>query len=125
MSDSKHKTNQEITNYIKSPIPDILAQKTIGELLQDNCDNEIIIRNNSVSMRKVTEDSVLTLNYSSRSNGGYEITQTENPVQNEKKNNLPFIEDMLKDGKSQKDIAHELGMSPSYVSKLLKDKKGK
>lgn len=122
---SAKKSNQEITNYIKSPIPEVLAQKKIGELLQDSCDNEIVVRNKSVTMRKMSDDGILTVSYTARSNGGYEITQTENPIQSEKKDNLPFIEEMLKDGKSQKDIAYELGMSPSYVSKLLKDKKGK
>lgn len=116
------KSNQEVTNYIKSPIPPILAKKTIGELLKDDSDNEIIVRNKSVTMRKMSKDGILTVNYTARSNGGYEITQTENPSQNEKKDNLPFIKEMLKDGKSQKDIAYELGMSPSYVSKLLKNK---
>lgn len=125
MSAKKSCSNQEITNYIKSPIPEVLAQKTIGELLQDNCDNEIVIRNQSVAMRKMSEDGILTINYTARSNGGYEITQTENSIQSEKKDNLPFIEEMLKGGKSQKDIAYELGMSPSYVSKLLKSKKDK
>ena len=120
MSAKKSCSNQEITNYIKSPIPEVLAQKTIGELLQ-----EIVIRNQSVAMRKMSEDGILTINYTARSNGGYEITQTENPIQSEKKDNLPFIEEMLKGGKSQKDIAYELGMSPSYVSKLLKSKKYK
>lgn len=104
---------------IKLPVPADFINKSIGELMQEE-NTDVVIRNGSISMRKVDSDGVITASYTKFSNGGAEVKATSNPHQLEKKDNLPYIKEMLKGGKTQKEVAYELGMSPSYVSKLLK-----
>lgn len=118
---SKPEESCEMTDLSQLLVPSALLNKTIGEIIKEP-NTEISAKNGSVVIRQIASDSVFTATLNKFSNGGGEIKATAHPCQNEKKSNRPIIEEMIKRGKSQKDIAHELGMSQSYVSKLLKDK---
>lgn len=111
----------EMTDLSQLLVPSAFLNKTIGEIIKEP-NTEFSAKNGSVVIRQIASDSVFTATLNKFSNGGEEIKATAHPCQNEKKSNRPIIEEMIKRGKSQKDIAHELGMSQSYVSKLLKDK---
>lgn len=111
----------EMTDLSQLLVPSALLNKTIGEIIKEP-NTEFSSKNGSFVIRQTKSDSVFTATFNTFSNGGGEVKATAHPCQNEKKSNRPIIEEMIKRGKSQKDIAHELGMSQSYVSKLLKDK---
>lgn len=118
---SKPEESCEMTDLSQLLIPSTLFHKTIGEIMKEP-NTEISAKNGSVVIRNKKPDIVCTIALDTFSNGGGEVKATVHPCQSEKKNNRPIIEEMVKRGKSQKDIAYELGMSQSYVSKLLKDK---
>lgn len=112
-------TEEPVNPFVVLPVPSDFADKTISELIKEN-NTEFTYQNGNFAIRKTTQDSILTINYTHFSNGGQELKATNHPCQNEKKDNLPFIKEMINKGKSQKEIAFELGLSPSYVSRLLK-----
>lgn len=111
----------EVTDLLQALIPQSLSNKTIGEIIKAP-NTELSAKNGSVVIRNKTPGLVYTFAVNTFSNGGGEMKTTAHPCQNVKKSNKPIIKEMAKRGKSQKDIAYELGMSQSYVSKLLKDK---
>lgn len=111
----------EMTDLSQLLVPPNFLNKTIGEIIKEP-NTEFSSKNGSFVVRQIASDSVFTATLNKFSNGGGELKATAHPCQREKKDNRPIIKEMVKRGKSQKDIAHELGMSQSYVSKLLNDK---
>ena len=78
-------------------------------------DNENAYQNEDLTM---FPDYILTSSRHRFSNGGMEVITTIHPCPKLKKDNAPVIKEMIKQGKRQKEIAFQLGISQSYVSKL-------
>jgi len=101
---------------------DDLCEKTIGQLLDDE-QSEITVKGGNLTIRQVQPDKILTLNITKYSDGGQEAKATCHRNTEVKRDRLAVAQEMKARGKKQKDIANELGMSESYVSKLLKSNK--
>lgn len=105
-----------------SMVPASIANTTIGELL--NSENiEIHKKGNSISMRTGVENSVVSLTINQYESGGNTYHGTVFPTTPKKKDLIKDIRKMKKEGIKQKDIAFQLGISPGYVTQLLKKDK--
>lgn len=101
-------------------LPDNLGGMTINELMNDD-NTEVHKKKNKLSIRRTTDFGVATLSIESYDTGRNTIYQASVPKRSKKKDYIDDILEMKRQGYSQKDIAFELGLSESYVCKLLKD----
>ena len=118
-----------MTKKIISPIhpatlslPETLGNTTLNDLLIDE-NTEVVKKKNKLSFRRNTEFGVATLEIESYDSGRKTIFQSTIPKKDKKADHVDDIIKMKKNGIKQKDIAFQLGMSESYVTKLLQDYK--
>lgn len=109
---------------IPAPIslPGDIGNTTLNELLNDK-DTEILKKGNKLSFKRVTDIGVATLEIETFETGRSTISQSTVPSRSPKSDYIDDIIEMKKHGMKQKDIAFQLGISESYVTKLLKDQK--
>lgn len=115
----------EILKPLMVPIislPDNLGNMTVNELL---CmpDTEITKKGNKLQLRRITNFGTATLEINTYDTNIKTVFQSSVPSHPGKKELLPDIIRMKKAGVLQKDIAFQLGISESYVTKLLKEMK--
>lgn len=116
-------SNEEKNSSLSLAIPKSIAGKTIEEFLNDET-SELSIKGGNFLLRNKQEDSTLTLSFiKTKSDDGCEMSATMHPTEKQKKDYVDTIKELKGIGKSQKDIAYELNISPSYVSKLLRGNK--
>ena len=99
-------------------LPEELGNMTVNQLMNDD-NTEVYKKNNKLSMRRKSDFGVATLEIESYSTGRNTICQSTVPHRDKKKDYLDDILEMKRQGLSQKEIAFRLGLSESYVSKLL------
>ncbi len=109
---------------IPAPIslPSDIGNITLNELLNDK-DTEFSKKGNKLAFKRITDIGVATLEIETFDTGRSTITQSTVPSRNPKSDYIDDIIEMKKRGMKQKDIAFQLGISESYVTKLLKDQK--
>lgn len=100
-------------------LPTNLANMTISELLHSS-DAEIHVQPGKVSIRKNTDAGVATFQYDSYPSGRQTAVISSVPPRRRKIDYLDDIIQMYNSGMKQKDIAYQLGISPSYVCQILK-----
>ncbi len=103
-------------------LPDDIGGTTLNELLNDK-DTEIAKKGNKISFKRATDFGIATLEIETFDTGRTTISQSTVPSRVPKSDYIDDIVEMKKRGMKQKDIAFQLGISESYVTKLLKDKK--
>ncbi len=101
-------------------LPTELGDMTVNQLINDD-NTEVYKKKNKLSMRRKTEFGIATLEIESYDTGRNTICQTTVPHREKKKDYLDDILAMKQQKVSQKEIAFKLGLSESYVSKLLKE----
>lgn len=99
---------------------DKIRNANMGNLL-DRPDTDVIKKGNKVSVRQRSENSINTFQYTSYESGRNEIKATSVPHRERKKDYRDDILAMKREGMSQEDIAFELGMSQSTVSRILRE----
>lgn len=100
-------------------LPDEIGNLTINELLE--LGGDVQASANKVSVRKTMEAGVVSFQFET-----FEESSARGKITNllHKKKKDEYREDIIalkQSGMKQKDIADELGISPSYVTQLLKD----
>jgi len=105
-------------------LPDEFRSMRVGDFI-DSEDMEVHIRKGKISMRRRTEDFVATLDYSQYETGRCIASSSSVPVRGRKSEYIDDIRQMRCEGMTQEDIAFELCMSQSYVSRLLRDYDGR
>lgn len=103
-------------------LPDDIGNTTLNELLNDK-DTEFVKKGNKISFKRATDIGIATLEIETFDTGRTTITQSTVPSRVPKSNYIDEIIAMKNRGMKQKDIAFRLGISESYVTKLLKDQK--
>lgn len=100
---------------------DELGRKTFNDLL-NNPSTDIVKKGNKISLRsKVEGTGIVTVTIDKLSNtDGVIMTKTKIPSCEKKSDYLDSIIELKKKGYKQKDIAFELNISESYITKLLK-----
>ncbi len=101
-------------------LPDTIGNVTVNELINAS-DSEVLKKGNKISIRRVTDIGIATLEIESYDTGRKKITQSAVPHLSKKADYIDDIIEMKKCGMKQKDIAFHLGISESYVTKLLKE----
>lgn len=99
-------------------LPDELGSTTLNELLNDE-NTEFTKKGNKMSFRKCGDFGTATLEIESYNTGRQTVTQSTVPNVGKKSNYIDDIIQMKQSGMKQKDIAFRLGISESYVTKLL------
>lgn len=100
-------------------LPDEINNITIGELI-NHPDTDVVKKGNKLSMRRRMEHGIATLELSSYPTGRQGLKMSSVPHRERKKDYKEDIIAMKQDGMRQKDIAFELGISESYVTKILR-----
>lgn len=116
----KKKTPAVMPAPISLSLPESLKNMTLHELLNSE-NTEFTKKKNKLLFRRVDDFGTATLEIDTNSTGRRTITQSTVPAYPKKSDYIDDIVNMSKDGMKQKDIAFQLGISPSYVNKLLKD----
>lgn len=111
---------KNIISPITVSLPENLGNKTLNELLISD-DTEFKKKGNKISIRRCTDFGTATLEIESYDTGRKMVMQSSVPHKNRKLEYIDDIVAMKKSGMKQKDIAFNLGISESYVTKLLKD----
>ena len=106
----------------KLSLPSELGKMTLDDLLNDE-DTEVIKKKNKISFRRSSDFGVATLELASYPSGRKTMSTSSVPQKEKKKEYLGEIIEMKSQRMSQKEIAFQLGLSESYVSKLLKKMK--
>lgn len=101
-------------------LPDNLRNLTLNDLLNDD-DTEVIKKGNKMKFKRASEYGTATLEIENYETGRSTITQSTVPAYPRKSDYIDDIIEMKRSGMKQKDIAFRLGISESYVTKLLKD----
>lgn len=101
-------------------LPEDIGNTTLNDLLNSK-DTEFTKRGNKMSFRRCTDFGTATLEIESYDTGRQTITQSTAPIREKKSNYIEDIVEMKRNGMKQKDIAFRLGISESYVTKLLKE----
>lgn len=101
----------------KTNLPSHMKEMTIQELV-DACD-EINIKGNVVTMKKITEEGIFSVEYKAYA-GASSVRQVSVPKYQIKKDYAEMVYEMKRDGMTQKEIASKLDISQAYVSKLLR-----
>ena len=78
-----------------------------------------------LNIRQKTPDDIMSYKHQVSGTGRRTTKITEVPIKDNKKDYLQDILKMRAAGEKQEDIAHELGISQGYVSRLLKKHKKK
>lgn len=78
-----------------------------------------------LEIQEKTPDGIKNYKYQVSDTGRRTAKITEVPIKDNKKDYLQDILEMRAAGEKQEDIAHELGISQGYVSRLLKKHKEK
>ena len=104
---------KKITCPIMPTVPETTNNSLI-EIIEKNRETEIVTKN---------EFGTSTIHAKNYPSGGRIMTVTQMPKHKHKYEFADDIEDMLRDGHSQKEIAKMLEMSQGYVSKLHKQNK--
>lgn len=102
-------------------LPDEIGGTTLNELLNDK-DTEFLKKGNKISFKRATSIGIATLEIETFDTGRTTITQSTVPSRIPKSDYIDDIIEMKKRGMKQKDIAFQLGISESYITKLLKEK---
>ncbi len=107
---------------INIPIPQPILNKSIGDFLYDK-NTDLSIRNGQFSMRTTQENFIITIQSNMSQTGRTKSIYSSIPIPTDDKKTyyIENIKQMLKEGMLQKDIAFELGISPSYVNQLIKN----
>ncbi len=105
-------------NYLS--LPKNTGNMTLNELMNDE-HAEVYKKNNKLSIRKKADFGVTTLEIEFYDSGMSTMCKSSVPHRDRKKDYLDDILELKREGLSQKIIAFRLGVSESYVSKLLKD----
>ncbi len=115
--------NHELSanNYNALSLPDEIGNSTVNELMR-HPDTDVIKHGNRVSLRRRSEYGVATLEFTSYDTGRRTAKMSSVPNRERKKDFTEDIIAMKQDGMRQKDIAFELGISESYVSRILRQK---
>lgn len=100
-------------------LPDEVGNLTINELLEMGGDVQATA--NKVSVRKTMETGVVSFQFETFPEGGAKEKFANLLHKKKKEEYREDIIAMKQSGMKQKDIADELGISPSYVTQLLKD----
>ena len=100
-------------------LPDNVGSMTLNEIINDP-NTEFLKKGNKISIKRATDIGIATLEIKQYDTGRKTITQTTIPMQTKKSDYIDDIIQMKQCGMSQKDIAFQLGISESYVTKLLK-----
>lgn len=100
-------------------LPQAIENMTIGELMRLP-ETEINVANNTFTARRKSEEGVTYFQYSQAMSGRTHMEVSTVPAMTKKSEYLSDILAMKSEGKKQKDIAIQLGISPAYVSELLK-----
>nr|DAJ47465.1 MAG TPA: RNA polymerase sigma-70 factor [Caudoviricetes sp.] len=116
----KYSNNEIIISPDESSFSKPLTQKTVEEVMREG--RNVQICNNICKEITKTDDNIVVLTRKNLPNNAVEGTFSVSPCLKKKKDYLSIIKQKLEDGKTQEQIAEELGISQSYVSKLLKDK---
>lgn len=103
---------------ISISLPNELGDTTLNELLNDE-NTEFTKKGNKISFRKCGDFGTATFEIESYNTGRQTITQSTVPNMGKKSNYIDDIIQMKQSGMKQKDIAFQLGISESYVTKLL------
>lgn len=99
-------------------LPQKICNTTIGDLIsQPNV--EIHKTEYTFTVRSNTSEGIATFKYKHYQNGGSSAEMTNFPNTNMKKDKLEIAKQREREGRLRKDIAYELGMSPSYLTQLL------
>lgn len=114
--------DSKISTKLSLGLPKSIGNKTVDELLCSP-NTELHISKGKVSARTTTDDGVVAIKYSSYETGRRTISASNAPKKQKKSDYIEDIRSMKREGHSQKDIAFDLGMSPSYVCQLLKKHK--
>lgn len=101
-------------------LPEELGNTTLNQLLQHN-DTEIIKKGNKLSFRRNTDFGIATLEIETYETGRKNISQSTVPKRCPKSAYIYDIIKMKQNGMKQKDIAFQLGISESYVTKLIQE----
>ncbi len=103
-------------------LPDDIGNTTLNDLLNDK-NTEFSKKGNKISFKRATDIGIATLEIETFDTGRTTITQSTAPSRTSKYDYIDDIIEMKNRGMKQKDIAFQLNISESYISKLLKDEK--
>lgn len=104
----------------KITLPDGLGDLRLNDLLNDT-NTEFFKKKNKIAFRQVTPSRVTTIEIETFSPNVITTTKTRVSQTDQKKELLDTIRKMKNNGMKQTNIAFALGISPSYVSRLLKE----
>ena len=93
---------------------------TLSDLLRDK-EAEILKKGSVLKVRKRVDDHLVTLEVRSYPDG-MSLSQSSFKNNGKKKKLAGTVKAMRAEGKTQQEIAYNLGISQSYVVKLLKNK---
>lgn len=117
-----HKKLKPAIVPIHFSLPADIGNKTLNELLLDN-NTEFSKKRNRISIKRATDIGIATLEIETFDTGRTTFSQSTVPSHAKKSEYINDIVEMKKQGMKQKDIAFQLGISESYVTKLLKSEK--
>lgn len=106
---------------INISLPEQVENMTIGDLMRLP-DTEINYSNNKFTARRKSSEGTTVLEFSQAPSGRKNMKLSSAPAPWKKSEYLPDILAMKAQGMKQKDIAYELGISPAYISVLLRGK---
>lgn len=116
------KNNDEYgLNPITDNLPKGLKDRTIAEIMNTK-DSELHYKNGKLSVRSKGNGYVATLEISQFETGRHTTSFSSVPDKSCKKDFKQDIIEMKSQGMKQKDIAFQLGISPAYVSRILREK---
>lgn len=106
-------------NFAENRVLKKIGNITINDLMNDP-KTDIVKRGNKISMRYQTEEGVASFEFAAYDTDRQTFYASSAPGKVYKKDYASDIHQMKNQGIRQKDIAFELGISESYVSKILK-----
>lgn len=110
------------SNINQLSIPNSFGNMTINELMS-RPDVEVEKRGNTLRLRQRLDGGVATFTYQEYSTEGHRSDgMSFTPTPKRKKDLAPDVLEMKRRGIPQKDIAYELGISPSLVSNIVNEK---
>lgn len=116
----KYSNDKNIESYEESLYSKPLTQKTLEEVMKEG--RNVKICNNVLKEIVKTNKNTVVITQKNLSDNAIEGTYSVSPRFKKKKDYLSLIRQKLQDGKTQEQIAEELDISQSYISKLLNDK---
>lgn len=104
--------------FNKLSLPGRIGKMTIDELI-NLPETDVIKKGNKLLMRRESEEGTTSVEFVARDSGYRSMEVSSAPRKEYKKDYSEDIRQMKREGKSQKDIAFQLGISEAYVSQLL------